>query len=402
VLIAPGRGARLLDSPLGWTAVSRALLLQGFLLPFLMLSFFGSVWFLIQPELAPYLRAGELATFTTLIGALTLYGTILFAVGLYLRGHQPHSMLYQFLVAIFACLWPIAAGYYYGLHISGMVAAFLATSVLAVVLLDRWVAMVGVFAGVLGAVLISGLEQARVVRHAPLLRSAPFDASHLEHSWFWGIGVSVFLSALLVIFLVDQLVRKERAYARLLRELAVTDALTGAANRRHFIDALERELQRAGRFGFPVSVVLLDIDHFKRVNDSFGHPAGDEVLVQVVARLAAKLRESDLLARYGGEEFVVLLSHLGAVEARDAADRLRAVVSEEPLQVEGQRIPVTASFGVATVEPGETVGGRELLRRADSAMYWAKRAGRDRVCAWSQEREGGQQESDTLVLDSGG
>jgi diguanylate cyclase (GGDEF)-like protein len=382
-----GPGARLLDAPLGWSAVARALLLQGFLLPFLMLSFFESSWFLLRPELAPYFSVADLATYNAFIGAVTLYGTVLFAVGLYMRGHQPGSVLYQLLVAVFACLWPIGAGYYFGLHISGMIAAFLAASVLAVVLLDRWVALVGVLTGVLGAVVLSALEQARLVRHAPLLLEAPFDAQGLQGSWFWGVGASVFLASLLVIFLVDQLVRKEREYARLLRGLAVTDALTGAANRRHFIDSLERELQRAQRFAFPVSIVLLDIDHFKRVNDTQGHHVGDEVLVGVVARLAERLRDSDMLARYGGEEFVLLLSHLGIEGATEAAERLRAILADAPLRIGELELPITASFGVASAEPDQGLDVVRLLRRADAAMYAAKAAGRDRVRPWSPDDE---------------
>jgi diguanylate cyclase (GGDEF)-like protein len=256
-----------------------------------------------------------------------------------------------------------------------------------VVLLDRWVALVGVLTGVLGAVVLSALEQARLVRHAPLLLEAPFDAQGLQGSWFWGVGASVFLASLLVIFLVDQLVRKEREYARLLRGLAVTDALTGAANRRHFIDSLERELQRAQRFAFPVSIVLLDIDHFKRVNDTQGHHVGDEVLVGVVARLAERLRDSDMLARYGGEEFVLLLSHLGIEGATEAAERLRAILADAPLRIGELELPITASFGVASAEPDQGLDVVRLLRRADAAMYAAKAAGRDRVRPWSPDDE---------------
>lgn len=380
----PGAAARLLDSPLGWSAVARALLLQGFLLPFLMLSLFESSWFIVHPHLAPYLDQGELATFTAFIGAMTLYGTILFAVGIYLRSHRPTSRAYQVLVALFACVWPISAGYYYGLHISGLVASFLAVSVLAIILLDRWVALVGVLTGMVGALGLSLLEQARLVRHAPLLQDAPFGSEGLHGSWFWGVGMAVLLAAILVVLLVDQLVRKERAYAKLLRELAVTDPLTGAANRRHFLQSLDRELERAQRFGFPVSVVLLDIDHFKRVNDSLGHQAGDEVLKELVRRLTEALRESDLLARHGGEEFVLLLSHMDADGALRAAERFRKLLAEQPLQVEGKQLTITASFGVACREPGETLTGHRLVRRADRAMYQAKHGGRNRACGWQQ------------------
>jgi two-component system cell cycle response regulator len=183
---------------------------------------------------------------------------------------------------------------------------------------------------------------------------------------------------------VDQLVRKERAYTRLLRELAVTDALTGASNRRFFIDSLERELQRAARFGFPVSVVLLDIDHFKAVNDTLGHIAGDRVLQQVVKRLAGALRDSDLLARYGGEEFVILLSHLTLEQAGEAAARFRRALVDQPFLIDDAEHVVTASFGVACSTPELGLGVQGLLRRADAAMYLAKGAGRDRVERWSE------------------
>ncbi len=383
----PPGTVRLLDAPLGWHAVTRALLLQGCLLPFLMLAFFESTWFLVRPELAPYLSMADLATYNALIGAVTLYGTLLFAVGLYLRDQRPDSRLYQLLVSVFACLWPIGAGYYFGLHISGMVAVFLAASVLAVVLLERRIALAGVLGGVLAALVLSAVEQARIVRHAPLLQSPPFDAQGLESSWFWSVGASVFMAALLVIALVDQLVRKERAHARLLRSLAVTDALTGAYNRRYFVDSLERELERAKRFRFPISVILLDIDHFKRVNDTLGHAVGDEVLVELVCRFQGQLRESDLLARYGGEEFVLLLSHLDEGSALVAAERLRGVLADAPFLVGEQAVPISASFGVATVDPDGDHSVSAVLRRADQAMYKAKDAGRDRVCILREDEE---------------
>lgn len=171
----------------------------------------------------------------------------------------------------------------------------------------------------------------------------------------------------------------EAAYLEELRRLAITDGLTGAYNRRHLIDSLEKEVARAHRYGRSLSILLFDLDHFKKVNDTYGHLAGDRVLEEVGARLRSRfLRQGDLFARFGGEEFVVVLSETGGEEARIAAERLRTTIGESPFLVEGKSIPVTVSVGVAELGPGvETCDA--LLGQADENLYRAKRGGRDRV-----------------------
>jgi diguanylate cyclase (GGDEF)-like protein len=155
--------------------------------------------------------------------------------------------------------------------------------------------------------------------------------------------------------------------------LANLDSLTGLANRRSFEEALDREVARGTRAGKPVSLVLLDVDHFKAVNDTLGHQQGDETLRQVAAALADACRDGDLAARYGGEEFAVLLPACPPSEAYRVAERLRASVA-------GITVPtaVTVSAGVASL-PAHANGAQELLRKADDALYAAKRGGRDRT-----------------------
>jgi two-component system cell cycle response regulator len=168
------------------------------------------------------------------------------------------------------------------------------------------------------------------------------------------------------------------------RQLATTDALTGLLNRRAFVEQVEREMQRSGRTGTPLSVVLLDIDHFKQINDRHGHASGDTVLSALGQLLPRRARACDVAGRWGGEEFVVLLPNTGATEAVDVAERLRAEI--EALDVRttsATRIPVTGSLGVATRRPAE--GLDSLLDRADRSMYAAKSGGRNRVCLIDDE-----------------
>ena len=173
--------------------------------------------------------------------------------------------------------------------------------------------------------------------------------------------------------------------------LAYTDALTGIYNRRYMNAHLDRKIMEIGESAKPVSVMLFDIDHFKSVNDTFGHAAGDEILKGVAARVASSIRDFDLLARYGGEEFVVIMPSTPGDAASSVAERLRGRLEAEPFKVSTHpdSIPVTASIGVATTcDPMETAD--KLLGRADEALYTAKRGGRNQVCT-AEPADGAQQ-----------
>jgi two-component system, cell cycle response regulator len=163
-------------------------------------------------------------------------------------------------------------------------------------------------------------------------------------------------------------------------ELAVTDQLTGLHNRRYMESQLKAHLNRAARGGPPVSVLIADIDHFKRVNDLFGHDAGDDVIREFAARLASNFRPRDLACRFGGEEFVVIMPETAASDAMAIAERLRMSVEESPFVIglARDRLEVTCSVGVAIAGPHE-VDGDLLLKRADEALYEAKRTGRNKV-----------------------
>jgi diguanylate cyclase (GGDEF)-like protein len=183
-----------------------------------------------------------------------------------------------------------------------------------------------------------------------------------------------------------------------LRDMSNTDFLTGLPNRRAFLTAAEADLAQAGRHGFGVVAILLDIDKFKQFNDELGHAAGDQALTEVAQTVRRSLRLGDLVARYGGEEFVLLLSHCDRHRGLRFAERLRLAIAAAPIVTpSGVLMHVTASLGVADSER-HGLGLEALLSRADAAMYRAKDEGRNRVVladgAESDEWEPGEQQAD--------
>jgi diguanylate cyclase (GGDEF)-like protein len=166
---------------------------------------------------------------------------------------------------------------------------------------------------------------------------------------------------------------------RVVERQAVTDALTGLANRRQFYEVLGREYERAQRFGTPLSLILLDIDDFKQINDTRGHLAGDAVLHGVAATLAELIREIDMAARYGGEEFAILLPQTAQDGAAQLAERLRREIATRPIRFGPDEIEgITASFGVAA-GPEDSMTQIDLIASADAALYQAKRDGKNHV-----------------------
>jgi diguanylate cyclase (GGDEF)-like protein len=169
--------------------------------------------------------------------------------------------------------------------------------------------------------------------------------------------------------------------------LAITDALTGLFNRRRFDDVLRREFAATRRYRHGLCCILVDIDHFKVVNDAHGHDVGDQVLKAMAERLSTNLREVDLVARYGGEEFGVLLPHTPRKNARVVAERMAVAVRTLGVEVGGETISVTASFGVASSEEIDSADAGELVKAADQALYRAKRNGRDRIEVYDPEKD---------------
>jgi two-component system, cell cycle response regulator len=170
----------------------------------------------------------------------------------------------------------------------------------------------------------------------------------------------------------------EAQYHETLYTLAISDGLTGVSNKRSLLEYLERELGRCHRHGRALSLLLFDLDHFKRINDTHGHVAGDAVLRELAQALQPLVRREQCFARYGGEEFALALPEDGPERARQLAEKLRQRVQEHAFVFDGQRIPVTVSIGVADLTP-EMTEPEQLIQAADARLYAAKRAGRNQV-----------------------
>jgi two-component system, cell cycle response regulator len=172
----------------------------------------------------------------------------------------------------------------------------------------------------------------------------------------------------------------ETAYHDEIYRLTTVDGLTQIFNRRYFEETLDREISRCNRYGRELSLIMIDIDLFKKINDGFGHLAGDYVLKQLASTVRTRIRREDIFARYGGEEFVVLLPELDHKQAVVVADKMRKIIEKHPFKFDNQEISVTISLGVATLAEGQR-DGADLLKLADSKLYEAKQAGRNRVAA---------------------
>lgn len=187
---------------------------------------------------------------------------------------------------------------------------------------------------------------------------------------------------------INELLRAEieerKRVEQQLHRLATTDPLTGALNRRHFFELVKQEFDRSKRYERQISIILVDLDHFKEINDSYGHIAGDQLLQTVAERFNHSLRQMDIFGRYGGDEFIVLLPETNIDQARLAAERLHKAVTSNSVETSRGTIPLEISIGVASLHNTDDM--ERLLIKTDQALYKAKAEGRNRVVVFDEEK----------------
>jgi diguanylate cyclase (GGDEF)-like protein len=202
--------------------------------------------------------------------------------------------------------------------------------------------------------------------------------------------------AMLVSAFADQVaiaLEHARLFAEM-QQMAITDPLTMLYNRRHFFDLAYREVKRTQRYRCPLSAIMLDVDHFKRVNDYYGHAVGDQVLRAVAEWCRSNLRATDIIGRYGGEEFVILLPETDRKQVRMVAENMREKLEQTLIVTDSQSLQITVSLGIATMaaSTSDQYELDELLNRADHALLFAKKQGRNRVVVWSEQPEASSDE----------
>jgi diguanylate cyclase (GGDEF)-like protein len=308
-------------------------------------------------------------TTVSLLGLLAVFALI--RCGWSLRLSDPSMTVAQMLYAI-ACA---AAGYAIAGAAHGAVPLILALVLMFGMfgLTQAQVLFVGSYSLLLFGAVMAAMSRQDPQHYPPQVEVVYFLLSAIV---VWGVIVLSSRLATMRERLRTQRHELELAVARI-GELATHDELTGLINRRRMQELLEQDRRRSQRAGHPWCLALLDIDHFKRVNDQHGHAAGDEVL-RALARVGmAQVRKNDVLARWGGEEFVLLLQDIGPAMAHVAVERLRQRVIAEPVPLDGLALPITFSAGLTQHVVGETV--EQTLGRADRALYEAKAQGRNRI-----------------------
>lgn len=367
-------GARGLRDVERWRDADKVLLASGLTLPFA-LSWVARLAVVAgDPTASTYVSRRFLPIITPFTWIQALAHALLIVAALWLRRRpSPRAplLVHAEIQLWFGCM--AFSLYAMGPFTSSFGVLWLALPVTGFLLFEERPMKLGLLTGSLGTLLGVLLPALGLLPYAPFLETPPFGEGRLHPAWLASVGLPSVFATIVVLVVFVSLVRRLRTRQAELELLSSTDTLTGLANRGTFFQRLEEELATSRRHRYPLSVVMIDADHFKAINDGHGHLVGDRVLRELAARARMELREGDVAARYGGEELALLLPHTPLDGAQIVAERLVEVART----VTYGDARLTVSAGVAEATPGERAD--DLVARADAAMYASKRAGRDRV-----------------------
>ncbi|MBL4570288.1 MAG: GGDEF domain-containing protein [Alcanivorax sp.] len=374
---------------LDWSDRDKSLLLS-VLTGLLMLGFLGWLLFTLR-----YTRFGE--QFLSVQGAGLARDIFLFNVigwlllicwGIALHKGKRHSVVYPNVCIHFFGFSFLGVGYVMGLYNPVMGLVLVGSPLTGFILFDFKRVTCSLVIHTIMVLAIYALIVQGKLQYAPLLKADPVTKDLV--SVYWVNSMIAFATPFLAIVFgfTYVLLRRWQIREKQIRALAVTDPLTGLDNRRALFDQFSYELARSRRSGSPVSVCVMDLDHFKQINDRYGHVVGDQVLLMVAEVLRDCLRETDRIGRIGGEEFMLLMPETDQQGAQKVIERCRQRLNDTPVEVEGQApFHISASFGVTCAGPGDTLGEEQLFTRAYQALYQAKEAGRNRMAFWSLPEE---------------
>ncbi len=357
-----------------WSDANKVLLISALTLPFALAWLVRST--VLQSDLvaSPYVDRSFLSIHLPFLWLQVAGHTLLVLAAGLLRKRAPPKIPWLVHTEIqfwFLCM--VYSLYVVGPFTSPFGVLVLALPIMGYQIFDQRSMHLGLITFLTGITLGAVLPQLGVLPYAPFLARPPFEQGKLQTSWIISLGLPSMFATTVVLLVHVSLMRRLHQRQEELERLSSTDFLTGLFNRSIFFRRLEEEVARARRHSYPLCVVMLDVDHFKAINDTLGHQAGDDVLRALGGRLQGAVRVDDVAARYGGEEFAVLLPYTSIKEAHTVAERLHHAAHE----VKAGAAHITVSLGVAQLEPSDR--GDDLVARADSALYDSKRNGRDRV-----------------------
>lgn len=366
-----------LSEELEWSRVDKGLLLLVALIPLFTQYFIWSLYVLNRPDRDQLVHVDVVYTVMQLEVALVALSTLIVLVGLYLRRKKPDLLAFQYVSLQFFSLTLVLMSYSIGTVSFPAGLVLLGAPVYGLILLDRKAVWWATGTALFTLLILSYATVYDLLPYAPVVVPPVSHSSKL----FW-MNSSYFFAApffILILARADQILTWWREREERIRRLSRTDALTGIHNRHSILEILDREINRAERSRTALSLVILDLDHFKKVNDTWGHPTGDLVLKTTAEVLGTHIRQGDALGRYGGEEFLMVLPGATQDEAMKVVERCRLQLADaEIINEQGKHLRVTASFGLVSME-NFVIASHHLIKSADEALYQAKHNGRNRV-----------------------
>ncbi|MEE2729975.1 MAG: GGDEF domain-containing protein [Pseudomonadota bacterium] len=372
--------SQFVSDPLEWSAARKAALL-------LWMYLFDQVFYLLFvlaaqkiDAMAPWFDLAQVAYHSVFYVWLTALTIVLLMVAQLAPRRYQDNVLYEYMGCLYFGLTHVYYGYCVGLMSIPVGVVLVGAPVVGFILLNRWPVAIAFGTSLLLLFALSAATDAGWLPYAPVARNMMGPDGNMATVWvisYWTLAMPHILFIFALAYYVLQRWRMREQEVTLLSR---TDALTGLVNRRHIMSLLELEVADCAAKQLPLSIVMVDLDHFKRINDEWGHDVGDRALVSAAEALCRAVRQHDHVGRYGGEEFLVVLPGLDAAQAKLLAERVRGAIAAVELTLpNGAEISLSASLGMSCNAVSEPITVDRLIKQADLALYQAKDAGRDRL-----------------------
>ena len=368
-------------NPLEWTAGTKAALLLGFTLvvhtQYLLWAYYQLSPY--SPEINQnYVNIKFIDEYITYLDSILLLSACLFLLMLWLRKHYPNSELYEYIATQYFAITLLYGAYAVGTMSIATGVVIAGAPVVGFILFNRRAVILAFIISIIGQWVVSYGSTFGDMPYAPVVKSLQEVDGTLSHFW---LDTMYFFAAphlLVLTVLAYHVLSRWRQREDEIRLLSLTDSLTHLSNRRSILSNLNQEYERSRRHGPSFSILLVDLDHFKHVNDTWGHPAGDQVLVEAAKVLRSSVRQIDHVGRYGGEEFLVVLPGTDFEGAYQLAERCRLQLEALDIDIaETSSLKITGSMGLFCNIHDRSVSAEQMLHFADEALYKAKESGRN-------------------------